>query len=121
MSPVVPVPAKAGRFCALLALATALASAQAPASAQGGADGPPRPAQAEVAPPAVSGPGAAMDEAALKAELRRRVDAHRRRLLPEYERRVKADGRDSADRWLRAEATAAGRLDAQELRVHGLR
>jgi hypothetical protein len=121
VSPVAPVPAEASRVCAVLVLAMGLASAQGPASAQAGAGGPTPPAQVEVSPPAANGPGVAMDEATLKAELRRRVDAHRRRLLPEYERRVKADGRDSADRWLRAEATAAGRLDAQELRARGLR
>jgi len=97
----------------------ALVCARGPASAQSDVDGPI--VRAEASPPAASGAGVAMDEATLKAELRRRVDAHRRRLLPEYERRVMDDGRDSADRWLRAEATALGRRDAEELRARGMR
>ena len=56
-------------------------------------------------------------EAQLRDEFRRRVDGHKRQLLPEYERRVQRDGRASADGWLRQTAAALGRRDASELRA----
>lgn len=56
-------------------------------------------------------------QAQLRSEFQRRVDNHRRQLLPEYERRVQRDGRASADAWLRQTADALGRRDAAELRA----
>lgn len=57
------------------------------------------------------------DEAAIKAELRRMVEQHKRELRPEYERRVREDGKASADRWLREAATELGRRDGAEIRA----
>lgn len=59
----------------------------------------------------------ALDEAAIKAELRRMVEQRKRELRPEYERRVRVDGKASADRWLRAAAAEAGRRDGAEMRA----
>lgn len=56
-------------------------------------------------------------QAQLRNEFQRRVDGHRRKLLPEYERRVQRDGRASADAWLRQTADTLGRRDAAELRA----
>lgn len=56
-------------------------------------------------------------QAQLKDELQRRIAAHRQRLLPEYQHRVRSDGRDSADAWLRETAQRLGRQDANELRA----
>lgn len=53
----------------------------------------------------------------LKNEMQRRITAHRQQLLPEYQRRVQRDGRDSADAWLRETAQRLGRQDANELRA----
>lgn len=59
----------------------------------------------------------AADEAAIKAELRRMVEQHKRELRPEYERRVREDGKPSADRWLRETAHELGRRDRAEIRA----
>ena len=61
--------------------------------------------------------GAPINEAALEADMRRMVDQRRRELLPEYERRVRNDGRPSADRWLRDVATEMGRRDGAQVRA----
>lgn len=59
----------------------------------------------------------AVDEAAVKAELRRMVEQRKRELRPEYERRLRVDGKASADRWLREAAAEAGRQDGAEMRA----
>ncbi|MBJ6984361.1 hypothetical protein [Luteimonas sp. MC1750] len=59
----------------------------------------------------------AVDEAAIKAELRRMVEQRKRELRPEYERRVRDDGKPSADRWLRETAHELGRRDRAEIRA----
>ncbi|MBJ6979427.1 hypothetical protein [Luteimonas sp. MC1895] len=59
----------------------------------------------------------AVDEAAIKAELRRMVEQRKRELRPEYERRVREDGKPSADRWLRETAHELGRRDRAEIRA----
>lgn len=55
--------------------------------------------------------------AALEAEMRRKMDERRRELRPEYERRVRAEGRPSADRWLRQAAAELGRRDGAAMRA----
>lgn len=57
-----------------------------------------------------------VDEA-MEVEMRRMIDQRRRELLPEYERRVRSDGRPSADRWLRHVATDLGRRDGAAIRA----
>lgn len=74
------------------------------------------PADANRTPPPQAGLTPAR-QAQLREEFQRRVDGHRRQLLPEYERRVRRDGRASADAWLRQTADALGRRDAAELRA----
>ena len=59
----------------------------------------------------------AVDEVALKQEMRRMIDRRRAELLPEYERRVRNEGRPSADRWLRQVATEMGRRDGAQIRA----
>jgi|GEM_PF-1307766 len=59
----------------------------------------------------------AVDQVAMKAEMQRMIERRKRELLPEYERRVRADGRPSADRWLRDVATEMGRRDGAEIRA----
>lgn len=59
----------------------------------------------------------AIDEAAIKAELRRMVEQRKRELRPEYERRVRVDGKESADRWLRDAAAEMGRRDGARMRA----
>jgi len=59
----------------------------------------------------------AVDEIAIKAELRRRVEQRKRELRPEYERRVREDGKPSADRWLRETAGDLGPRDGAEIRA----
>lgn len=59
----------------------------------------------------------AADEAEIKAELRRMVEQRKRELRPEYERRVREDGKPSADRWLRETARELGRRDGAEIRA----
>lgn len=59
----------------------------------------------------------AVDEAAIKAELRRMVEQRKRELRPEYERRVRVDGKESADRWLRDAAAEMGRRDGARMRA----
>ncbi|MGJ4729968.1 hypothetical protein [Luteimonas sp. SDU101] len=61
--------------------------------------------------------GARVDQAALEQDLRRMIDRRRAELLPEYERRVRDDGRPSADRWLRQVATELGRRDGAQVRA----
>lgn len=56
-------------------------------------------------------------QAAIEAEMRGRFEQHRRELLPEYERRVKSDGKPAADAWLRRVATEAGRRDGNAIRA----
>lgn len=62
-------------------------------------------------------PPQALDEAAIKAELKRMVEQRKRELRPEYERRVRADGKPSADRWLRETAAELGRRDGAAMRA----
>lgn len=59
----------------------------------------------------------ALDEAAIKAELKRMVEQRKRELRPEYERRVREDGRPSADRWLRETAAEMGCRDGAAMRA----
>ena len=59
----------------------------------------------------------AIDQAALESDMRRMIDQRRAQLLPEYERRVRDDGRHSADRWLREVATEMGRRDGAQVRA----
>jgi len=61
--------------------------------------------------------GTPVDQAALERDLRSMVDRRRAELLPEYERRVRSDGRPSADRWLREVATEMGRRDGAQVRA----
>ena len=55
------------------------------------------------------------EQAALPAEARRSLAQHRRELRPEYERRVRRDGRPAADAWLRATAERLGRREGQAM------
>src|SRR5690606_23256252 len=48
----------------------------------------------------------ALDEQALRADMQRMIERRRRELLPEYERRVRSEGRVRADAWLREQAQA---------------
>ena len=57
------------------------------------------------------------DKAVVEAERRRMMQQRKRELLPEYERRTRTDGKASADRWLRAAATEAGRRDGATVRA----
>lgn len=57
------------------------------------------------------------DQAAMERDLRRMADRRRAELLPEYERRVRRDGRPSADRWLREVAAEMGRRDGAQVRA----
>ena len=61
--------------------------------------------------------GSTVDRAALELDMRRMIERRRAQLLPEYERRVRADGRPSADRWLREVAAEMGRRDGNEIRA----
>lgn len=81
--------------CAGALLLCALCASPA-AQAQSGADG--------------------IDQARMRADMQRMVDQRRRELLPEYQRRVQAEGRTSADAWLRAEATRLGKRDGEQVR-----
>ena len=75
-------------------------------------------AHAQAAPQAgTANPSQAADEAAVKAELRRTVEQRKRELRPEYERRVREDGKPSADRWLREAAAEMGRRDGAAMRA----
>lgn len=58
----------------------------------------------------------ALDEQALRADMQRMIERRRRELLPEYERRVRSEGRERADAWLREQAQALGREDGAEVR-----
>ena len=58
-----------------------------------------------------------VDRAALERDMRRMIERRRAQLLPEYERRVRADGRPSADRWLREVAAEMGRRDGTQIRA----
>ncbi|MGY1519253.1 hypothetical protein [Luteimonas sp. A482] len=57
-----------------------------------------------------------IDEQRLHADMQRAVDQRRRELLPEYQRRVRDEGRSSADAWLRGEAERLGRRDGERIR-----
>lgn len=57
------------------------------------------------------------DKAVVEAEQRRMMQQRKRELLPEYQRRTRTDGKASADRWLRAAATEAGRRDGAAVRA----
>lgn len=57
-----------------------------------------------------------VDQQALRADIQRSIERRRRELLPEYERRVRTDGRASADDWLRARAAELGRRDGEAIR-----
>ena len=65
--------------------------------------------------PATTQPRA--DKAVVEAEQRRMMQQRKRELLPEYQRRTRTDGKASADRWLRAAATEAGRRDGAAVRA----
>ena len=72
-----------------------------------------------LAPPPVAAQASqrgALDEQALRQDMQRAIDRRRGELLPEYERRVREDGRASADAWLRATAERLGREDGQQVR-----
>ena len=58
----------------------------------------------------------AIDEQALRQDMQRAIGRRRSELLPEYQRRVREDGRASADAWLRATAERLGREDGQQVR-----
>ncbi|HEY4530414.1 MAG TPA: hypothetical protein VIG97_08845 [Luteimonas sp.] len=73
--------------------------------------------QEAVHPSSAAGQPRELDEAAIKAELRRMVEQRKRELRPEYERRVRTDGKASADRWLREAAAELGRRDGAEMRA----
>ena len=65
-----------------------------------------------------AGPGdRRIDEHALKADMQAIIERRRRELLPEYERRVRTDGRQQADAWLRARAAELGRRDGEAIRA----
>lgn len=51
----------------------------------------------------------------LLGKLQRRMERHRRELLPEYQRRLASDGSASADLWLQREASTRGRREAEAL------
>lgn len=74
------------------------------------------PALAPAAPLAVGAQDAAIDERALRADMQRMIEQRRRELLPEYERRVRSDGKASADDWLRKRAEELGRRDGATIR-----
>lgn len=74
-------------------------------------------AQEPARPENAAGQPQALDEAAIKAELRRMVEQRKRELRPEYERRVRVDGKASADRWLREASAEMGRRDGAEMRA----
>lgn len=57
-----------------------------------------------------------IDERQLRADMQQAIDQRRRELLPEYQRRVRDDGRPSADAWLRVEAERLGRRDGERIR-----
>lgn len=65
---------------------------------------------------AQTGTRSAIDEQALRQDMQRAIDQRRRELLPEYQRRVRTDGRASADAWLRATAERLGREDGERMR-----
>ena len=68
-------------------------------------------------PGSSAGRDAPVDQAALERDMRRMIERRRAQLLPEYERRVRSDGRPSADRWLREVAAEMGRRDGEEIRA----
>src|SRR5690606_25916827 len=74
------------------------------------------PALASAAPLAGGAQDAAIDERALRADMQRMIEQRRRELLPEYERRVRSDGKASADDWLRQRAEELGRRDGATIR-----
>ncbi|WP_158636539.1 hypothetical protein [Luteimonas marina] len=74
------------------------------------------PALAPAAPLAGGAQDAAIDEQALRADMQRMIEQRRRELLPEYERRVRRDGKASADDWLRKRAEELGRRDGATIR-----
>lgn len=61
--------------------------------------------------------GSTVDRAALERDMRRMIERRRAQLLPEYERRVRSDGRPDADRWLRQVAAEMGRRDGAEIKA----
>lgn len=52
----------------------------------------------------------------MQAEIRALQAQHKRELLPEYKRRVKAQGKQAADAWLRREAERRGREAALHIK-----
>lgn len=60
---------------------------------------------------------APVDQAALERDMRHMIERRRAQLLPEYERRVRRDGRASADRWLREVAAEMGRRDGEQIKA----
>lgn len=70
----------------------------------------PRPGIAQAAQPGT------IDQQALRGDMQRMIEQRRRQLLPEYQRRVRADGKASADAWLRDAAERLGRQDGQQVR-----
>lgn len=61
--------------------------------------------------------GARNQETAMRAEMRRMFEQRRHELLPQYERRVRLDGRANADAWLKQVATEMGRRDGEAIRA----
>lgn len=63
--------------------------------------------------PAAAVEGAAADRALLAHDMKRAMERRRAELRPEYERRVRHDGQESTDRWLRDVAAEMGRRDGE--------
>lgn len=57
-----------------------------------------------------------VDQVRMRSDMQRMIEQRRRELLPEYQRRVRREGRASADTWLQAEAARLGRRDGERVR-----
>lgn len=55
-------------------------------------------------------------QAAIKRAIAQRVEARKRVLVPMYERRLREDGKASADAWLTATVKEIARRDAEDIR-----
>jgi len=66
--------------------------------------------------PGSDGPDPVAADPALRLELQRRMERHRRQLLPGYESRLRLEGKAAADVWLRHEALERGQREAEALR-----
>lgn len=71
----------------------------------------------KVLPGSPSPPDAGVDRAMPAQDMHAMMERRRAQLLPEYERRVRSDGRPSADRWLREVAADMGRRDGEAARA----